>query len=131
MQTIEEAIHTFIYKQNRETTIDVFEAVRHAMNQKKPFFVPVQFLDENKEEFSFGMMKDGKGQKFIVAFSNEKDFEKMEAPEKMKVDIEVFLSRILNMDDISGVVINPVGETFVLGKPYISMIFEANAKEKA
>ena len=130
MQTIEEAIHMFIYKPNNDTIVDVFEAIRHTMNQRKKFFVPIQFLEEKKEEFSFGMMKDGKGQEFVVAFSNEKDFQKMQAPDKMEVDIEAFLHQVLNMEKIAGIVFNPVGESFVLGKPYIQMILEANRQEK-
>ena len=129
MQTIEDAIHTFIYKQNDQTVIGVFEAIRMAMNEGKSFYIPVQYLNEEKTEFSLGKIQDGKGQEMVVVFSNEEGCKKMEDADMLVEDIQSFMTKILAMPDVAGLLINPIGEGFVLGKQYIQMIFDANAKE--
>ena len=129
MQTIEDAIHTFIYKQNDQTVIGVFEAIRMAMNAGQSFYIPVQYLNEEKTEFSLGKIQDGKGQEMVVVFSNEDGCKKMEDAEVLVEEIQSFMTRILAMPDVAGLLINPIGEGFVLGKPYIQMIFDANDKE--
>ena len=131
MQTIEDAIHTFVYKQDDQTVIGVFEAIRMAMNEGKSFYIPVQYLNEEKTEFSLGKIKDGKGQEMVVVFSNEEGCKKMEEAEVLEESIQSFLTRIMEMPDIAGLLINPIGEGFVLGKKYIQMIFDANQKLQA
>ena len=130
MQTIEDAIHAFVYKQNDQTVIAVFEAIRLAMNEGKSFYVPVQYLNEEKTEFSLGKIKDGHDQDMVVVFSNEEGCKKMGA-EMLVEDMQAFLEKIMNMPDVAGLLINPVGEGFVLGKKYIQMIFDANKKLQA
>lgn len=130
MQTIEDAIHAFVYKQNDQTVIAVFEAIRNAMNEGKHFYIPVQYLNEEKTEFSLGKIKDGHDQDMVVVFSNEEGCKKMEA-EMLVEDIQSFLVKIMNMSDVAGLLINPIGEGFVLGKKYIQMIFDANEKLQA
>ena len=131
MQTIEDAIHAFVYKQNDQTVIGVFEAIRMAMNEGKSFYIPVQYLNEEKTEFSLGKIKDGKGQEMVVVFSNEEGCKKMEEAEVLEENMQSFLMRIMEMPDIAGLLINPIGEGFVLGKQYIQMIFDANQKLQA
>lgn len=131
MQTIEDAIHTFVYKQDDQTVIGVFEAIRMSMNEGKSFYIPVQYLNEEKTEFSLGKIKDGKGQEMVVVFSNEEGCKKMEEAEVLEESIQSFLTRIMEMPDIAGLLINPIGEGFVLGKKYIQMIFDANQKLQA
>ena len=130
MQTIEDAIHAFVYKQNDQTVIAVFEAIRNAMNEGKYFYIPVQYLNEEKTEFSLGKIKDGHDQDMVVVFSNEEGCKKMEA-EMLVEDIQSFLVKIMNMSDVAGLLINPIGEGFVLGKKYSQMIFDANEKLQA
>ena len=129
MSIIEDAIHAFVYKQNDQTVIGVFEAIRMEMNENKSFYIPVQYLNEDHTEFSLGKIQDGKGQEMVVVFSNEEDCKKMES-DMIVENIRTFLERIMSMDDIAGILINPIGEGFVLGKKYIQMIFDANEKLK-
>lgn len=85
---------------------------------------PVQIEDDG-ETFAFRIIQTDDGNFWQVAFTSQKEFEKGAESEVISNFIDTTLKGCLETD-ITGFIINPWGQSFVLTKDLIEMIFETD-----
>lgn len=138
-------------EQNQKAVIGVLEMVRVMMDQDKHFIVPVEWGGEAKQSVEIQNI-DGKetavfvadskmelrhingknNEDWLVAFSCMDELHKGApsfcVPAKVKDMLEIAMN-----SDAKGIVLNPFGTPFLLGKTLIQMVFDASkiAKDEA
>jgi ADP-ribosylglycohydrolase len=121
---IEEAIRRYYDESSRENLGGVLEAIRQRMHKDGHFIVPVtRGAEENS--FSFRQVRSGDGKFWQAVFTSRKEFEKGEAADILSHFMDSILKAGLDMDG-EGFIINPWGQSFMLPKDLIKMIFDAD-----
>ncbi len=72
---------------------------------------------------SFMLLDNGKGQRFLPAFSSNAELEKNDAAKRtytVELSFDDYASLVLDREGIEGVVLNPFGDNFVMNRATIS-----------
>lgn len=141
---IEKAIEKFHTETTKENLVLLLEAIRMEMHEDGQFIVPVipsqdafDMIDiknirvgqtiTTTKDISFKLLpletKDGK--KWQPVFTSQAEFEKGESCSTITVDIRQMLKNFRNAAS-EGLVIDPWGKTFLLGKELINMILDVD-----
>ncbi|MBQ6519779.1 MAG: O-acetyl-ADP-ribose deacetylase [Anaerolineaceae bacterium] len=141
---IEKAIEKFHAESSKENLVLLLEAIRMEMHEDRQFIVPVILSQDafdmidvknirvgqtitTTKDISFKLLpletKDGK--KWQPVFTSQAEFEKGESCSTITVDIRQMLKNFRNAAS-EGLVIDPWGKTFLLGKELINMILDAD-----
>lgn len=124
-EMIEAAISAF-YEENSENNLfNILDAIRHRMHEDGHFVFPVLFDDENPNSFAFRTLQTGDGKDWQAAFTSQEELEKGEPSAVISNFIDSSLKACLD-SDLEGIVINPWGQSFMLAKELIEMIFNAD-----
>jgi hypothetical protein len=83
--------------------------------------------EDGATNFLFKTM-DINGIDFLVAFTDQKEYEKAPASGAFSQFIDSMLENVIQQDDIAGVIINPWGEHLVLCKADIAMVLGLEEK---
>ncbi|MGX8686549.1 MAG: SseB family protein, partial [bacterium] len=121
---IEEAIHKFYKDGSRENLAGVLETIRQRMHEDGHFIVPVN-RGEKDNSFSFRQVQSGDGKLWQAVFTTQKEFNKGEKVHILSHFMDSILKAGLDMD-AEGFIINPWGESFMLTKDLVRMIFDAD-----
>ena len=121
---IEEAIRNYYDESSRENLSGVLEAIRQRMHEDGHFIVPVT-RGEEENSFSFRQVRSGDGKFWQAVFTSKKEFEKGEAADILSHFMDSVLKAGLDMEG-EGFIINPWGQSFMLPKDLIKMIFDAD-----
>ena len=128
-EKIAEAIHQFHQNRSEENYIAACFAIRERMEYEGHMIFPADVVEEEGcTNFHFKTM-DIKGMAFLVAFTDQLEYEKAPASGAVSQFIDGMLENVMQQEDITGVIINPWGEQLVLCKADIALILglEENA----
>ena len=141
---IEEAIDRYYQDTTQDNLIAVLEAIRKRMHEDGHFMLPVippeQMLDavdpatvkvgdtftvQDESHFKLHHLQTKDGGNWLAAFTGRAEYEKGEATSIISFFIDEFLKRCRHMAE-EGVILNPWGNSFLLTKDLIRLIFEAD-----
>ena len=128
-ERIEEAIADYYEDPNRDSLIGVLESIRVRMNEDGHFVIPVDIGGEDAPEFVIKSLDDKDGNPWFVAFTSMEELEKGAPTESMSNFIDMILKPCLEVE-VNGFVINPFGQSFMLSRELIEMIFKADENAK-
>ena len=123
-EIIEQAIDDFHNDSSKEKLIAVLDSIRTRMHADGHFIFPVIFEDDGNS-FKFRSVQTNDGKMWQVAFTSQAEFEKGEKSQVISNFIDSTLRGSLDTD-ITGFIINPWGQSFMLAKELIEMIFKAD-----
>lgn len=148
-EIIEKAIVKLNAEQNQDNFFAVLESIRVQMNAEGRFMVPVEIpqaatdmidlenvkvgdVVQAKEDLHFVMRKLQleNAEEALVAFTSQEEVNKGQPTSILSHSMDTFLKGVVCMAGIAGVVLNPWGASFLLGKDMIEMIFQVNEKPK-
>lgn len=122
-EQIEELIHRFHQEQTPELFTAICLAIRKQMTNDRHFIFPADITEDEYGNtlFSFKTL-DLENGPVMVGFTGPE--EKKKAPPSGAVSqfIDSMLEALMQMDGISGLLLNPWGESLYLGKEDIGMI---------
>ena len=124
---IEEAIDRFVKDRNRDTLFEVLEAIRVRMREDGHFLFPIYTGDE--DSYTLQAVRTDDDKFFQVAFTSKEEFQKGEESEILSTYIDNIFKAAMETDS-DGFVINPWGQSFILARGLIQMIFEAEEQEE-
>ena len=122
-ELIEEAIGRFYTDSSKDNLGLILDIIRNRMHADGHFIVPV-FSDEN-DNFVFRTLTSKDGKLWRVAFTSHEEYAKGQPSEIISNFIDSTLKSSLDMD-IAGFIINPWGQSFMLTKELIEMMFKAD-----
>ena len=122
-ELIEKAIGRFYTDSSKDNLGLILDIIRTRMHSDGHFIVPV-FSDEN-DNFVFRTLKSKDGKLWHVAFTSHEEYAKGQPSEIISNFIDSTLKSSLEMD-IAGFIINPWGQSFMLTKELIEMMFKAD-----
>ena len=120
-EIIEETIAKFHKDQSKENLIAVLESIRTRMHADGHFLIPV-IANPTGDEFSFCTLKVHDGTPMMVAFTSPEEFEKGERVQVISHFIDALLKAVIDNNE-NGFIINPWGQSFLLTRELIEMIF--------
>ena len=122
-EAIKEATHLFHRDQSEEHYMAACLAVRDCMDKDGHLIFPADVTqDEEGNTTFFFKTLDINGMNFLVAFTDQEEYEKAPATGAVSQFIDNMLENVLQQDDMSGVIINPWGEHLVLCKVDVEWI---------
>ncbi len=141
---IEEAIDRYYKDTNKDNLIAILEAIRKRMHEDGHLMIPVippeqmlnmvdpetvkvgdTFTVQEESRFKLHHLQTEDGGSWLVAFTSREEFEKGESASIISFFIEEFLKSCRDMAE-EGVILNPWGNSFLLTKDLIKLIFEAD-----
>ena len=128
-EKIKTAIHLFHLEHSDENYTAACLAIRERMVYEGHLIFPAEVIEDEDgaTNFLFKTM-DINGIDFLVAFTDQKEYEKAPASGAVSQFIDSMLENVIQQDDIAGVIINPWGEHLVLCKADIVMILGLEEK---
>lgn len=127
-KSIEDAINLYYKEQTAESVIAVLEAIRLQMHADGHFLVPV-IANPTGDEFTFCTLKGIDGMPMMVAFTSREEFEKGEQVQVISHFIDVLLKAVIDNQE-NGFIINPWGQSFMLTRELIEVIFKEDEKQQ-
>lgn len=124
-ERIEEAIRRYYADGSRENLIAVMEAIRQRMHEDGHFIIPVRQDEEDADSFSLQVIEADDGRQWFVAFTSLTEFEKGAPSDVISNFIDNSMEYCLE-GDVSGLVINPRGQSFALTKELVKMILRVD-----
>ena len=124
-EKIKEAIHLFHQRQSDDTYAVACRVLRMCMVCDGHLIFPADITEDEDgtTNFLFKTM-DINGMDFLVAFTDQEEYEKAPASGAVSQFIDSMLEHVMQQDDIAGVIINPWGEHLVLCKADIAIILD-------
>ena len=122
-EQIKEAIHLFHQEQSDENYAAACGAVRMCMVCDGHLIFPADVIEnaDGSTDFLFKTM-DINGMDFLVAFTDQEEYEKAPASSAVSQFIDSMLENVMLDENIAGVIINPWGEQLVLCREDIARI---------
>ena len=122
-ELIEEAIGRFYTDSSKDNLGLILDIIRNRMHADGHFIVPV--LSDENDNFVFRTLTSKDGKLWRVAFTSHEEYAKGQPSEIISNFIDSTLKSSLEMD-IAGFIINPWGQSFMLTKELIEMMFKAD-----
>ena len=123
-ELIEEAVSAYHADSGKENLIAVLDAIRTRMRADGHLIFPVVTSGEGME-FTLRTVRTEDGQEWPAAFTSPAEYGKGEASRIISDFIDVMLKTCLDLE-CAGIIINPWGESFILTRELIEMIFKAD-----
>lgn len=124
-ELIEEAISKYHADASKENLIAVLDAIRTRMHADGHFIVPVITDEEDDSQFAFRSIQTKDGKMWHAVFTSQAEFEKGEPSQVLSHFIDSMLKACVDTG-AEGFIINPWGQSFMLAKELIEMIFKAD-----
>ncbi len=122
---IEKAIEEYYKEETKENMIEILESIRSLMNEDGQFILPVVVHGEGTEQFEIRSVNSNDGKQWCVAFTSEEEYKKGIGSDTISHFIDSALKFALE-SGVDGIVINPWGQSFLLSRELIEMIYKAN-----
>ena len=126
-RSIEDTIRLYYKEQTGENFIAVLEAIRMQMHADGHFLIPV-IANPTGDEFTFCTLKGVDDKPMMVAFTSQEEFEKGEKVQVISHFIDVLLKAVIDNNE-NGFIINPWGQSFMLTRELIELIFNEDEKQ--
>lgn len=121
---IEDAINTYHAETTKERFCEILEVIRTRMHQDGHFLIPV-ITSEDGKSFTFRTVQARDGKEWLVAFTSPAEHAKGRPSQIVSNFIDVMLKACLDTGH-PGIILNPWGQSFMLTKELIDMIFKAD-----
>ena len=119
---IENAISRYYSESSRDSLTGVLESIRQRMHADGHFVFPVLVDEEDPTLFSFRSISTKDGKLWNAAFTSQVEFEKGAPSQVISNFIDSMLKSCLETE-AEGFIINPWGQSFMLSKELIEIIF--------
>lgn len=125
-EQIEQTIHQFYQDQSEQNLLAICMAVRKQMKCDRHLVFPADTTEtENGETmFSFKTLEYA-GNLALVAFTSQEELKKGPPSGAVSQFIDSMLEPLLQMEHISGLVLNPWGESMFLDKEDVAVILNS------
>lgn len=124
-ELIEEAIDRYYVDGSKDNLIAVLDSIRQRMHADGHFIFPVLVVEEDENRFSFQAIQTKGGKLWNAAFTSQAEFEKG-APSRVISNFIDSTMKFCLESETEGFIINPWGQSFMLAKELIEMIFKAD-----
>ena len=124
-ELIEAAIDKYYSDSNKDNLIAVLDTIRQRMHADGHFIFPVMVDEEDENSFSFRAIQTKDGKLWQAAFTSQAEYEKGEPSRVISNFIDSTLKGCID-SEITGFIINPWGQSFMLARELIEMIFKAD-----
>ena len=124
-ELIDEAIERFYADGSKDNLITVLDAIRQRMHADGHFIFPVIMDEEDENRFSLQAIQTKDGKLWNAAFTSQAEFEKG-APSRVISNFIDSSMKFCLESETEGFIINPWGQSFMLAKELIEMIFKAD-----
>ena len=124
-ELIDEAIERFYADGSKDNLIAVLDVIRQRMHADGHFIFPVIMDEEDENRFSFQAIQTKDGKLWNAAFTSQAEFEKG-APSRVISNFIDSSMKFCLESETEGFIINPWGQSFMLAKELIEMIFKAD-----
>ena len=122
-EKITSVIHLYHQTQSEELYTAVCLAIRARITQNGHFIFPADITTDANGTTNFCFKTtDVGGVTLLAAFTDPEEFRKAPPSGAVSQPIDAMLENLLQQDDIAGLILNPCGEQFPLGKEDIAMI---------
>ena len=122
---IEEAIAAYYAEGSKKNLVGVLTAIRQRMHEDGQFLFPIVMNPENKDVVAFCTLTTRDGKRWNAAFTSQEEFEKGSPCDLAPNFIDRGLKLTL-VSNVAGIIINPWGQSFMLTKELIQMMFDAD-----
>ena len=142
---IEEAIERMSKEISQDNLIDILESIRKRMHEDAKLIIPVvppqeafDMLDPDKvkvgdtiqskeqQRYKLCELKDREGKTWLAAFTSMEELRKGTESSVMIYPMDDAMKGFAKMDQAEGVVLNPWGTLFMLRRPMIQAILDAD-----
>lgn len=124
-ELIEEAIDRYYADGSKDNLIAVLDSIRQRIHADGHFIFPVLVDEEDENRFSFQAIQTKAGKLWNAAFTSQAEFEKG-APSRVISNFIDSTMKFCLESETEGFIINPWGQSFMLAKELIEMIFKAD-----
>ncbi len=124
-ELIETAIAEYYAEDSKEKLVGVLDAIRQRMHEDGHFIIPVVVNEEDENQFAFRTIQTNDEKLWHVVFTSQDEFAKGETSAVISHFIDSTLQFCLQTE-ATGYIINPWGQSFLLTKELIQMIYEAD-----
>lgn len=123
-EIIEEAIHAFRQEQTDWHFMGICMAIRSRIGEEGHLIFPADIFEDEtgNTNFSFKMLDLEDGTSALVAFTSMEERKKAPPSGAVSQFIDCMLEPMLQMEQVSGLWLNPWGEGVFIGKEDIAMI---------
>ncbi|WP_242940024.1 SseB family protein [Ruminococcus sp. YE71] len=122
---IEQAIADYYADDSKEKLLAVLEAIRQCMHADRHFIILVIVNEEDDNTVAFRTLQTNDGKLWHVVFTSQEEYEKGKNSAVISHFIDSTLQSCLKTE-ATGYIINPWGQSFMLTKELIQMIYEAD-----
>ena len=122
-EAISKAISVYSESQSDDDLLKIIHTIQDRIIAAGHFLIPADISDDLKDtQFNLKTLSNDDGSTFLIAFTSEEELNK--GPETGKVSnfIDTFLEQVIDADSISGLVINPWGDSFTMNKTLIQLV---------
>ena len=124
-ELIDGAIASYYADGSKDNLVAVLDAIRQRMHADGHFIFPVIMDEEDDNRFSFQVIQTKDGKLWNAAFTSQAEFEKG-APSRVISNFIDSSMKFCLESETEGFIINPWGQSFMLAKELIEMIFKAD-----
>ena len=124
-ERIESAVMEYHSDGSYKKQMAVLDTIRQRMHEDGHLLFPVIPDDNDTTRFAFRPVQTKDGKIWYAAFTSEPEFEKGEPSRVLSNFIDSMLKACLDTE-AAGFIINPWGQSFLLGREQIEAIFEAD-----
>lgn len=128
-ELIEAAIDRYYKESRKETLIAILDTIRQRMHADGHFIFPVLVDEEDENRFAFRTIQTKDGKIWNAAFTSHTEYEKGQPSHVISNFIDSSMKICLESEAV-GFIINPWGQSFLLRKDLIEMIFKADGDEE-
>lgn len=121
MEQLEILIQELYKEGTREKNMKVLSHIRKLGKDKAQFIIPVGSVDD---KIAYRRLSLDDGSDVFVAFTTQKMANFGEATQTINEDVLEVLNRVLNAQDVTGIVLNPWKDSYYLPKVLIEMILD-------
>ena len=122
---IENAIAEYYADDSKGKLVAVLDAIHQRMHEDGHFIIPVIVNEEDENQFAFRTIQTNDEKLWHVVFTSQDEFAKGENSTVISHFIDSTLQFCLQTE-ATGYIINPWGQSFLLTKELIQMIYEAD-----
>ena len=124
-EQIEAAIAAYYTEDSKEAFANVLENIRQRMYEDGHFIVPVLLDREDENQIGFRTIHTNDGKEWFAVFTSQAECKKGEPSATVSYFIDSSLQICLQRK-ADGCIINPFGQSFILPKDLIAMMFQAD-----
>ena len=121
-ERIEEAIGAYYQTESTEQLQTALEVLQERMQEDGHLLLPVEYLDEDAEQYRMLTITLQNGMPAAVAFTGKKEIERGPKTAAISYDIRSALEAVRDNTSLSALVLNPWGQSLVISKRLITAL---------